>query len=385
MQRRTIIHLLLLCTVLVLIGTPLQSGLAFQDTQKTSDYSGQGLPLSTQELQALVAPVALYPDPLIAQVLAGATYPDQIVAANDFVKHSTVSGHTLMESVTAQPWDPSIKALAEFPNVLSNLTANLAWTSQLGEAYHNQQTEVMAAIQAMRGKAVNAGNLKTGAQMRVNQPTPDIVAILPANPQVIYVPEYNSTLVYGNPPVQTPGYHAANAPSNAEIVLNDGIAAGALTAGGCCEWGAPNWNCNWYHGVVYFHDVPYNGNNAWHGGYYGGYNYYGHHTYRTTYDYTHPYTGFGRQMAGTGATDAGDANNAFDASSGGWARSEDLRGWGKTDTGEAPGVFSSWGGQSQQGTFGMAGWGDRASSFRGWMIHKGTGGGWGSGGRQSQR
>ena len=101
----------LLCFVLMLVSTPLESGAAaiFQSSaQRTSDYSGQGLPLAPEQLQSLVAPIALYPDPLVAQILGGATYPDQVVAANDFVQHKGLAGHALMEAVTLEPWDPSV-------------------------------------------------------------------------------------------------------------------------------------------------------------------------------------------------------------------------------------------------------------------------------------
>ncbi len=373
----------LLCFVLMLVSTPLESGAAaiFQSSaQRTSDYSGQGLPLAPEQLQSLVAPIALYPDPLVAQILGGATYPDQVVAANDFVQHKGLAGHALMEAVTLEPWDPSVKALTEFPTVLSTLAVNLAWTSQLGESYHNQQSDLMAAIQALRAKAVAAGHLQSGPQLRVNQPTPDIIVLQPANPQVIYLPLYNPALVYGAP-VPTPGYRSAETPNTAEITFGGGVAAGALTAGGCCDWGSSNWTCNWYHGVAYFHDYPFNGNNAWQGSYYGGYNYYGNHTYRTSYDYSHPYTAF--QRGGSqGDTSSGEESkkaNPYDAISGGWTNLEDLRGWGASDAGAPTTVFSSWG-KGSSSLFATGGWGERAASFRGWQHTPGFGGGWGTGG-----
>jgi len=379
------------CLGLLLIATPLESGVAalFQgSSRRTSDFSGQGSPLTTQELQSLVAPIALYPDPLLAQMVTGATYPDQIVAANDFVQHKGLTGHALMEAVGAEPWDPSVKGLTEFPTVLSTMSRNLAWTSQLGESYHNQQSDMMAAIQSLRAKAVAAGNLKSGPQLRVNQPTPDIVALQPANPQVLYLPMYNPALVFGTP-VHTPDYNYADVPSTAAVSFGGGVAAGALTAGGCCDWGAANWNCNWYHGVAYFHDYPYNGNNAWHGSYYGGYNYYGNHTYHTSYDYTHPYTAFQSAASHNDtsgqesdlAPDRTASGTAYDISSGGWASLQDLRGWGQADTGGPSTVFSGWAAPSGTTSFGREGWGVRAASFRGWLTHGGNGGGWGTGGR----
>jgi hypothetical protein len=368
------------CVGLVLASTSLDSAV-FQATRRSSDYSGQGMPLTTQELQSLVAPIALYPDPLVAQIVTGATYPDQIVAANDFILHKGLSGHALMEAVAAQPWDPSVKALTEFPTVLSTMAVNLAWTSQLGESYHNQQSDLMAAIEALRAKAVTVGHLESGPQLRVNQPTPDIVSLQPANPQVLYQPLYNPALVFGTP-VETPGYSSASTGSTSEINFGGGVAAGALTAGGCCDWGAANWTCNWYHGVAYFHDYPFNGNNAWHGAYYGGFNYYGNHTYHTSYDYAHPYTAF--QKAGSAGGSAGDREtdrgNAFDVLSGGWTSIAELRGWGQPDTGAGATVFSAWSNRTPA-LFATIGWGERAASFRGWSVHGGNGGGWGTGGR----
>lgn len=371
------------CLGLLLTAAPLDSDAAiFQSaTRRSSDYSGQGIPLTDQELQALVAPIALYPDPIVAQILSGATYPDQIVVANDFVQHKGLSGHALMDAVALEAWDPSVKALTEFPTVLSTMTQNLAWTSQLGESYHNQQSELMTAIQALRNKAVALGTLQSGPQLRVNQPTPDIVALQPANPQVLYLPIYNPAKIFGTP-IQTPYYTSADAPNSKEITFGSGVAAGALTAGGCCDWGAANWTCNWYHGVAYFHDYPFSGNNAWHGAYYGGQNYYGNHTYHTSYDYSHPYTAF--QHAGSSGSTASERDtgktSVFDVSSGGWSTLDDLRGWGPSDTGAATTVFASWGRRSAT-LFASSGWGDRAASFRGWVVHGGSGGGWGTGGR----
>src|SRR5258708_15519370 len=120
--------------LLVIGTTPLDAG-----AQQTGSagYSGQGAPLSAEELQQLVAPIALYPDSLVAQILGAATYPDQIAAAASWLQqNSNLTGTTLMKSVDGQPWDPSVKALTQFPSVLGNLASNLSWSSSLGDAYH---------------------------------------------------------------------------------------------------------------------------------------------------------------------------------------------------------------------------------------------------------
>ena len=244
--------------------------LAGQQPASTSGYSGQGAPLFPDELQQLVAPIALYPDALVAQILGGATFPDQIAAANNFLQiNKNLSGATLMQAVDAQPWDPSVKALTQFPSVLANLASNLSWTSALGEAYHTQTADVMSAVQALRAKAYASGNLKSGSQITVVQQSPQVIVIQPANPQVIYVPTYNPAVVYGTPYV-TPGYSTAAVVATGMIAFGAGVAVGAaMSGGGCCGWSYSSWNCNWHGGTVVYANSTYNGNNAWHGGSYG--------------------------------------------------------------------------------------------------------------------
>jgi hypothetical protein len=126
--------------------------------------------LSPEELQQLLAPIALYPDSLVAQILGAATFPDQIAAAAGWLlQNSSLKGATLMQAVDKQAWDPSVKALTQFPSVLDNLAKNLSWSSAMGEAYHTQAADVMSAVQVLRAKAKAAGNLKTGSQIKVVQ------------------------------------------------------------------------------------------------------------------------------------------------------------------------------------------------------------------------
>ena len=254
-------------SVLLLIGAaPFEAGA--QSGQ--SAYSGQGVPLTADELQQLVAPIALYPDALVAQVLASATFPDQVAEAASWLQqYSNLTGSTLMQAVDAQRWDPSVKALTQFPSVLGNLAANLTWTSSLGEAYHTQSADVMAAVQVLRAKALAAGNLKSGAQLSVVQQSPQVIVIQPVNPQVVYVPMYNPAVVYGYPYV-TPAYVAPPVAATAVVAFGVGVAVGAMMAGGSYAWGYSSWNCGW-HGTttVVYHGGAYYGNSAWHGGYYG--------------------------------------------------------------------------------------------------------------------
>ena len=124
----------------------------------SSSYAGQGAPLTTEELNSLVSPIALYPDSLVAQILAAATFPDQIAVANYWLQQNkSLTGSALMQAVDKRSWDPSVKALTQFPTVLENMAKNLSWTSQLGEAYHNQQSEVMSAVQTLRKQGRDRG------------------------------------------------------------------------------------------------------------------------------------------------------------------------------------------------------------------------------------
>ena len=214
-----------LSTLLVIASTPLGAVGQSQPAAATG-YSGQGAPLSADEFQQLVAPVALYPDSLVAQILAAATFPDQVSAASNWLQqHQELKGSALMQAVDTQPWDPSVKALTQFPSVLSNLAKNLSWTSALGEAYGTQAADVMTAVQVLRAKAQAAGNLKSGSQITVVQQSPQVIVIQPANPQVVYVPQYNPTVVYGTPYV-TPGYSTAAVATTAVVAFGVGIAVG---------------------------------------------------------------------------------------------------------------------------------------------------------------
>ena len=127
-----------------------------------------------EQLQQLVAPIALYPDSLVAQILAASTFPEQVVEADRWVQaHPDLKGTDLGNAVDQQPWDPSVKALTAFPSVLGNMDKNLSWTSSLGDAYYNQQADVMDAVQVMRRKAQEAGNLKSTPQQTVTEQDSD--------------------------------------------------------------------------------------------------------------------------------------------------------------------------------------------------------------------
>jgi len=305
-------------------------------------------PMTTSQLRSLVAPIALYPDPLVAQILAAATFPDQVAVAEYWLQqHHGLTGSTLMEAVNGQSWDASVKALTQFPSVLDNMAKNLNWASSLGEAYHNQPAEVMTAIQMLRAQAKAQGNLHSGPQITVSQPSPEAIVIEPTNPQVVYVPQYNPGLIYGIPYV-TPGY-TSTGPAGALLGFDAGVAVGALGAG-CCGWGWGSWNDNWSGGTVVYNHNDFYGNAAWHGGYYNG-------GYRNGYGYHNAYNRAVADNRGYASREAdldGVRNRGLESN-------HDTDPWARADNAfRRSNVFDGFGDR-----FG-GGWQSRADSFRGW-------------------
>jgi len=182
-------------------------GFAAQADQSSTPPPVQAAQQTPEQLQQLVAPIALYPDALVAQILAAATYPDQIVEADRWLEqHKELKSEELGKEVDKQPWDPSVKALIEFPSVLANMDKNLSWTSSIGDAYVHQEQQVMDAVQVMRDRAEKAGNLKTTSQEKVSKQGQTIV-IEPAEPEIVYVPQYDPWLVYGDHIGVWPGWY----------------------------------------------------------------------------------------------------------------------------------------------------------------------------------
>ncbi|MGA8409402.1 MAG: DUF3300 domain-containing protein [Candidatus Acidiferrales bacterium] len=238
-------------------------------------------PLSSDQLDALVAPIALYPDALVAQVLAAATFPDQVAIADYWLsQNSSLSGTALAQAVDQQTWDASVKALTQFPSILDILAKNLPWTSSLGQAFSNQQSDVMAAVQVMRAKAQAAGTLQSSSQITVTQPSSNVIVIQPANPQVVYVPQYNPTVVYGAP-IAVPLYTPPATFMAAGLSFGSGISVGAVfgggggfVAGGGFGWGFNAWACNWGGGggnTIIYNRNTYITNNTWRNNNYNGY------------------------------------------------------------------------------------------------------------------
>jgi len=252
---------------LALLFATLPQGLSAQDAQaptQDADAStppdGQGPPYAQQtpeQLQRLVAPIALYPDSLVAQILAASTFPEEVVEADRWVQaNPDLKGEALGQAVDQQPWDPSVKALTAFPSVLGNMDKNLSWTSSLGDAYYNQQQDVMDAVQVMRKKAQDSGNLKSTPQQTVTTQDSDI-DIQPADPDVVYVPAYDPWLVYGYPIVAWPGWYPYPGIWFGGPYLSFGIGFGIGWFGGF-GWGWGHWGFDWHnHYALYNHGRYY--------------------------------------------------------------------------------------------------------------------------------
>jgi len=159
--------------------------------------------LTPDQLDDLVAPVALYPDPMLGQLLVASTYPLELVEADQWLKaNSSLQGTQLMNAAKQQNWDPSVQAMVAFPQVLDRLTQDVRWTTDLGNAFLSQQADVMTAVQRMRTRAEANGKLSSNAQQIVsteNDNGQSAIEIMPANPQVMYVPYYDPTYIWGPP------------------------------------------------------------------------------------------------------------------------------------------------------------------------------------------
>jgi len=202
-------------------------------------------PIPPEQLDSLVAPIALYPDPLLAQVLAASTYPVEIVQLQQWLaKNPGLKDQALEDAVSKQPWDPSVKGLAGLPDVIKRLADDIQWTTDLGNAFLAQQKDVLDAVQRMRTKAQTKGNLSSNEQQTVQTKTVEnqqVIVIEQANPQVISVPSYNPTVVYGPPPYPYPPVYYPPPPPPGSMLISFGIgmAMGAAMGG---AWG---YGCGW--------------------------------------------------------------------------------------------------------------------------------------------
>jgi len=228
------------------------SAFAQQAQSQVMTTTKEAAKIPSDQLDSLVAPIALYPDQLLSQTLVASTYPLEIIQLQQWLeKNKNLKDKALASAVQKQNWDPSIQAMAAFPDVVKRLADDIQWTTDLGNAFLAQESDVMNAVQRMRAKAQSKGTLKTSAQQKVETQTVEegkqVIVVQQANPEVVYVPSYDPVVVYG-PPVYPyppiyyppPGYYAAGA----AVAFGTGVALGAAWGG---SWG---WNCGWGHGDV---------------------------------------------------------------------------------------------------------------------------------------
>jgi len=237
--------LVILCTIAIAPGDTMAS-IASPHSAKAASLQEQAARIPPDQLDSLVAPIALYPDPMLAQALAASTYPLELIQLQQWLtKNPGLKDKALADAVANQPWDPSIQALAGLPEVVKRMADDIQWTTDLGNAFLAQQSDVMDAVQRMRKKAQDNGNLKSTEQQKVETKvieSKSVIVVEQANPQVVYVPSYDPVVVYGPPvypypPIYYPpaGYYAAGI----AISFGVGVMMGAFWSGG---WG---WGCGW--------------------------------------------------------------------------------------------------------------------------------------------
>ena len=233
---------------------------------------------AAQQLEQLVAPIALYPDNLVAQILAASTYPAQVIAADNWLHaQGYASPDQIAYGADAQTnWDPSVKGLTAFPQVLDLMNHDLQWTTDLGNAYYNQPQDVLQTIQVMRQRAEDAGTLQGTPQEQVSD-NQGYIQVAPVNPQMVYVPAYNPWGVYGQPVSPYPGFSLVGALQSlaGSGFVRFGLGM-ALSAFSHTPFGWAGWALNWLASSVFFHQSPYMSHSTsvahWGngGGYYGG-------------------------------------------------------------------------------------------------------------------
>ena len=242
-----------LCAVAIVPGDAFALVLSAQTQTptQTSAAGDQAPRIPSDQLDSLVAPIALYPDPLLAQTLAASTYPLELMQLQQWLtRNPGLKDKALADAVAKQPWDPSVQAMALLPDVVKRLTDDIQWTTDLGNAFLAQQSDVMDAVQRMRQKAQGTGALKSTPQQTVQTEVVEnkhVIVIEQANPEVVYVPSYNPVAVYGPavypyPPIYYPSWGGYAA--TAAISFGVGVAMGAAWGGG---WG---WNTGWGHNDI---------------------------------------------------------------------------------------------------------------------------------------
>jgi hypothetical protein len=234
----------IICAAIILPSNLVLYAMQQKPQANTASSAGQDSKLSNDQLDSLVAPIALYPDPLLAQTLVACTYPLEIVQLQQWLgQNKKLKGKELTAAVEKQSWDPSIQAMAAFPDLVKQLSENIKWTDELGNAFLAQQSEVMDAVQRMRAKAVEKGALKTTEQQKVETKVVEnktVVVVQPASTEVVYVPSYSPAVVWGAPYYPYPVMAYPAYPAGGMLLgFGVGVAMGAAWGGG---WG---WNTGW--------------------------------------------------------------------------------------------------------------------------------------------
>jgi hypothetical protein len=252
------------CAVLMVPGGGFASSAlsARQTNMQAPAPVAQASSIPPDQLDSLVAPIALYPDPLLAQTLAASTYPLEVLQLQQwFAKNPGLKGQALLDAVAKQPWDPSVQALAALPDVVTRLANDIQWTTDLGNAFLAQEGDVMHAVQRMRQKAQAKGNLVSTPQQTVETQVVEsqpVIVIEQADPQVVYVPSYDPTFVYGAPVYPYPPIYYPPSygwfPGAGALAFGTGVALGAAWGG---HWGGWGWGANWGRA-----DITINRNNA---------------------------------------------------------------------------------------------------------------------------
>jgi hypothetical protein len=238
--------------------------------------NGGYAPLDPVALDQLVAPIALYPDSLVAQILTASTYPQQVSDAENWSQQNAgLPPQQRADIANGMPWDPSVKALTAFPSVLDNLARNQNWTGALGNAYYNQPGDVMNAVQAARVQAQQAGYLRSTPQQRVVYDG-GLITIVPVNPGIVFVPYYNPWRIYGGWVSPYAGFYVAPPPVGLAIGLGLGFAAVGISIGLFAHygWGFNAWAPNWRGGPVFYNHAAYisRSTTVFNHGSFGGYN-----------------------------------------------------------------------------------------------------------------
>src|SRR5712672_4169937 len=226
--------LVTVCTIAILPGDTL-AAMPSPGSARVASAQDQAAMIPSDQLDSLVSPIALYPDPLLAQTMAASTYPLELIQLQQWLaRNPGVKDKALVDAVAKQQWDPSIQAMAALPDVVKRLADDIQWTTDLGNAFLAQQSDVMDAVQRMRKKAKDTGNLRSNEQQKVETKAVEsksVIVVEQSNPQVIYVPSYDPVVVYGAPvypypPIYypPPGYYAAGM----AISFGIGIAMGAM-------------------------------------------------------------------------------------------------------------------------------------------------------------